>query len=52
MSMVIECPRCGHEYEATEAQIRAGAWRACPVCAKQEQPVPTPGGQEETPHGS
>ena len=33
MTMVVTCPRCQAEYEATCDEIGAGTWRRhCPVC--------------------
>lgn len=41
LSISVECPRCGHEYEPSTASIRAGTWRRCPVCD------PTPRGERK-----
>ena len=33
MTVTVECPRCATTYEATGAEIAAGAWRRrCPGC--------------------
>ena len=32
-TIVVTCGRRGHQYAASAAAIRSGAWRRCPRCA-------------------
>jgi hypothetical protein len=39
MSIETRCAKCGAEYTATAAEVRAGptVWRLCPACRKEKR---------------
>ncbi len=44
MPMLVTCPTCGHEYEASREEVLSGRWRGgCPVCrprTRDDPPAP------------